>query len=438
MKIDKIKPIPKYIVNRIKATDSKDRTIVPGRTRFYAYLTKNDGELVKVTVAVKQQGKNWFCKQVVVHGIHSDVCFGKDIGYTYLGGYTVGWYDLGLYKNPRWLDCDGWGFGQDKLFDPYAPLVNKEYVLEHFPEYKYSAVDLYKGCELFKYLRLYEEYPQIEYLMKLGLQNLAMSKQILRLAGKDVKFRKWLAKNRKELSDYKIIIPSVLKAYKTHRPITETNNYIKARNSLTKDRFLKPLAELFKNDLERFFSYIAEQDISPYSYKDYYNACTYLGLDMSIDKNRYPHNFKHWHDIRTDEYNTAKALKDEQERKELYNKFAAVARKYLGLEYDKKSVYIAIIPQKPSDLINEGELLHHCVGRMGYDQKFAREETLIFFIRAKEQPDIPLVTVEYSPTQKSVLQCYGDHDSKPSEEIMTFVNKKWLPYANRQLKQLAA
>lgn len=159
---------------------------------------------------------------------------------------------------------------------------------------------------------------------------------------------------------------------------------------------------------------------------------------MSIDKNRYPHNFKHWHDIRTDEYNTAKALKDEQERKELYNKFAAVARKYLGLEYDKKSVYIAIIPQKPSDLVNEGELLHHCVGRMGYDQKFAREETLIFFIRAKEQPDVPLVTVEYSPAQKRILQCYGDHDSKPSEEIMTFVNKKWLPYANRQLKQLAA
>ena len=99
---------------------------------------------------------------------------------------------------------------------------------------------------------------------------------------------------------------------------------------------------------------------------------------------------------------------------------------------------MAIIAQKPSDLIHEGEILHHCVGRMGYDQKFAREETLIFFIRTKKQPNTPLVTVEYSPTQKKVLQCYGDHDSKPTEEILDFVHKKWLPYANKQIKQIAA
>ena len=131
-------------------------------------------------------------------------------------------------------------------------------------------------------------------------------------------------------------------------------------------------------------------------------------------------------------------MKDTEERKALYEKFSAVASKYLGLEYDKKSVYIAIIAQKPSDLTREGELLHHCVGRMGYDQKFAREESLIFFIRTREQPDVPLVTVEYSLKNKKVLQCYGDHDSRPNESIMQFVNKKWLPYANRKLKQIAA
>lgn len=131
-------------------------------------------------------------------------------------------------------------------------------------------------------------------------------------------------------------------------------------------------------------------------------------------------------------------MKDTEERKALYEKFSAVASKYLGLEYDKKSVYIAIIAQKPSDLTREGELLHHCVGRMGYDQKFAREESLIFFIRMKDEPEKPLVTVEYSLKTKKVLQCYGDHDSKPAEEVINFVHKKWLPYANRKLKQLAA
>ena len=54
MKIEKIKPIPKYIQKKIKLYDDKLKTAPFGRTRFYAYFTKNDGELVKVTVAVKE------------------------------------------------------------------------------------------------------------------------------------------------------------------------------------------------------------------------------------------------------------------------------------------------------------------------------------------------------------------------------------------------
>lgn len=52
MKIEKIKPIPKYIVARIKRTDKQNNIAIPGHTRFYSYLTKNDGELVKITVVI--------------------------------------------------------------------------------------------------------------------------------------------------------------------------------------------------------------------------------------------------------------------------------------------------------------------------------------------------------------------------------------------------
>ena len=73
--------------------------------------------------------------------------------------------------------------------------------------------------------------------------------------------------------------------------------------------------------------YLSEQNSNLSSYSDYLKACTYLGLDMALPKNRYPHNFRHWHDIRTDEYRTAKALKDEEDRKKLYEKFTDVCRK---------------------------------------------------------------------------------------------------------------
>ena len=78
------------------------------------------------------------------------------------------------------------------------------------------------------------------------------------------------------------------------------------------------------------------------------------------------------------------------------------------------------------------------IQRDNYDSKMAREETLIFFIRHKDKPNKPLVTMEYSPKRKEILQCYGYHDSKPDEAISKFVRKKWLPYANRKLKKLIA
>ena len=65
-----------------------------------------------------------------------------------------------------------------------------------------------------------------------------------------------------------------------------------------------------------------------------------------------------------------------------------------------------------------------------------REDSLIFFVRMKEQPDKPLVTLEYSLTKHKVLQCYGEHDTKPNEDILHYVNKVWLPYANKALKQI--
>ncbi len=78
MKIEKIKPIPKYIQKQIKHCDDILKPEHVGRTRFYAYFTKNDGELVRGVVAVKNCRKKWYYKQVAVHGIHSKTCLVKD------------------------------------------------------------------------------------------------------------------------------------------------------------------------------------------------------------------------------------------------------------------------------------------------------------------------------------------------------------------------
>ena len=430
-----IKPIPKNILNKIKKLDLQEYPKPNGNTRFYKYFTQYRKELCEVVVAVRNHYKNWYCKQVVVHGINTDKVYLKDIGFT-MGFYKVGWYREGISKYPHWTDYD-WGYNDAKYFRINAPIINKEYISK-LEKYKYSAVDLYTYADILNYLKFYEKYPKCELLVKAGMSNLATSVQILRLCEKDKNFCKWLYKNKyKASSGY--YISSIINAYKQNKDIEEVHNFEKFKKQFVqKDNFKNLKTFLKHNEKDKFIKYLIKQNTDGYSYDDYRNACQYLGIDMTIDKNRYPHNFKKWHDIRIDQYHTAKAEKDKQERKALYETFSKVAQKYVSLERLLiKEDYICIIAKSPQQLVYEGEQLNHCVGRMNYDQKFAREETLIFFIRSRLNPNTPLVTLEYSIKTHKVLQCYGEHDTKPSDEILNFVNKKWLPYANRKLRQIA-
>ena len=438
MKMEKIKPIPQKMVAAIKRLDKKQYPAQDRHLRFYSYMATNDKELVRITVAVKNHRNNWYCKQVIVHGVHSDKCFLKDIKFSKLGGYSVGWHDMGIQKEKNWYEDGEWGWQYDKYFNPFAPLVNKEYIPEQFPEYKYSAIVQYKYLDVLPYLRIYEQYPETEYFVKAGLHYFATCKSILRQARKDKRFRSWILGHRNEPWDG-VYAETVLEAYKTGKSLRDTQNYLARKKSFIRDDSTKPIRELFKGKaLERFFSYIDKQETNERCYLDYLRACNYLGLDMTQENNMLPHDFQRWHDIRIDEYHTKQAMEEIEKKKALVETFRKAAEKYLPLQYQNNADYIAVIAMSPFDLIREGDYLHHCVGRMGYDQKMIRGESLIFFIRAKEAPDKPLVTVEYSPKMKRVLQCYADHNARPNEQIMHFVEKQWLPFANRQIKKLAA
>ena len=434
MQMSKIKPIPKYMLKRIQKEDMKYLHYKQGTLRFYAYLTKNAGELVKVTVAVKYKKGNWHCKQVAVHGVHSKICFIKDIVFHMLGGYSVGWYAEGLQTHPKWYEDPRWDVADDKNFDPCAPVINPEY-LSKFTEYKYSALERYQGVEYLKYLRTYEQYPQLEYLMKAGLSDFKYSKQILEKIGKDKRFCKWLLANRIEIQKKYHYVAVILRAYRTGQPLERLQKFEEWKHQFIHEKDLRDLRQEFTGQYEALFQYLDKQGIFPYVYQDYYRACRYLGLDMTEEKNRFPHDFNRWHDIRTNEFRTAKALKDKQEREKLYADFALIAEKYIGLQ-ESKDGFAIVIARSPEDLIQEGKALHHCVGQMGYDQKFIKEQTLIFFVRNSTDPDTPFVTMEYSLQSKKILQCYADHNSHPDETVLNFVRKKWLPYANRKVRAM--
>lgn len=442
MKIEKIKPIPKKIISAIK----KFETTVDGHTRYYSYLTENDKELVKVTVAVKHyQGKLYY-KQCAVHGLHSDKCFVKDMLFTMMGGYSVGWYDMGITKEPKYYEDGKWYEAEDKYFNVFSSLLNLDF-LAKYDEYKYSAYDLYKGDDIIEYLRLYEEYPQTEYLVKFGLSYYVKNKQLLKHMGKDKTFQKWILNNHSALKGNYYYVSTIIKAYKENKPLAEVQAYEEKVKKINADRYLKPIRDLFGKDIGKYIDYIEKQGISHRLYLDYLTACNYLELDMTENKNRIPHDFMHWHDVRVEEYKTVKAFRDEEARKikaekdakeraELYENFSKVAEKYARLSKED-GAYVIVLAKSPAELVNEGAILKHCVGHMGYDKKFAREESLIFFVRTVENPDEPFVTVEYSLKSKKVLQCYAKGNTKPDAEVTTYINSIWTPYVNKTLKKIA-
>ena len=438
MKIEKIKPIPKYIKEQIHKLDLERYPKQDGVDRFYSYLTKNDGELVKVTVAVKTRYKtHWHCKQVAVHGVDSERCFVKDMCFYYISGYHVGWYEEELTRTPKWYESPDWGWCDDKYFDPHAYLINKEYIAK-FPEFKYSASNLADGDRILQYLRTYRKFPVTEYLLKLGLSRYVKGTQLLKRLTTNKDFRKWIARHRDELLKDFYYTQTIFKAFRENRSLAEVQTVIEAKKSLSSNSSYNRIKEVFQKDLERFFSYIGKQQTDLNCYKDYLTACEALGLDMTLERNRYPHDFKHWHDVRIDEYATLKAEQDAVKRKDLYEKFAKVAEKYLPLQRLMKEGYVCILAKSPAELVREGDFLHHCVGKYGYDQKFTREESLIFFVRPKDDMATPFVTLEYSLSKHSILQCYAAGNQKPEASVMDFVENKWLPYANRKLKKIAA
>ena len=431
-----LKLIPKKIENIMIKKYDRDN-VQCKRTKFYSYLTKvkvnKKNDIVKVTVAICKYKNKYLIKQVALHTLHSKKAYARDMNYYYICGYTVDWTDEKKGMEIDYLNLP-WYHIEYKWFDPYAPLVNIEF-LDKYPEFKYSGYKNYKGDNILKFLRLYKEYPELEILMKLELTNIWDSVTILKQIRKDKSFIKHLIKNKDIIKCYYPYITSIINSFKTGKPIQEVEKLERFKKELN-DKDFTTLRTMFYPEIEKFMKYTKEQNIQPRLYNDYLQACNFLGLDMSKSKNKYPKDFKRWHDIRINEMHSKQAELDKAKKAKFYADFLSVANKYITLENNKKDTYITIIAKSPQELKIEGETLHHCVGRMGYDKKMVNEQSLIFFIRDKNSPDIPLVTIEYSLLTKKILQCYADNNSQPSKEISHYIKKQWLPYANRQINKI--
>lgn len=418
MRVSEIRAIPQDVKTEIiSLCRASDRNI----TKYYAYFdVLSSGELVKITIATHRHPKTQklMMKQVAVRDLDGNAV-ARDMYFTYIVGYMTDWT---FEKNGSHQAKGRWVKIEDKYFNPGARFVCIDKLAD--TSFKYAGYKEYyavTGMDVMTYLRIWREHPKVEILAKAGLGFLCNSKLIIGKCEKDKKFIEFLRQNL----DY-------LKPYEHQLSVMPIVNAYKWCMSIDKAEIITHMSGYIKNviprcEYEKFAGYILRNNTSSSNYADYVHACLALGIDMTDTKNKYPKDFRYWHDMRADQYYMVKH-KVEAER------LLDIADKYKGLQYEDE--YCVFIAKSHRDLVDEGNALQHCVGKMNYDSRMIKEESLIFFVRRRENPSQPYVTIEYSLRTKKVLQCYREQNFKPPQDVLNFVYDKWQKHAIKALKKI--
>lgn len=393
--------------------------------KFCSYLENDDGEVIQRVFAYRKlKGKVVEITECIrKHSAGGYIT--RNMYWVGFGGYQVIFKAKNKYLRSAgypllafaeedfnvWYSGEGW-----KPCDVDSFILNLDALAE--TKYKYCAFNG-NGADLMAHLARYRDNPvATELFTKLGLRP---SPKLMERASKDKQFRRFVFENADSIFLYGT--NAAFYAYE-HKVSVEEARRITVVEREKKVRVGRWIPEVKGTQIDRckLEEYIDDNGINYGSYNDYLKAIKYLGLDLRDTKNVFPKDFARMHDLRIDEYASMQAKADKRARRQLDKDFHKAAAEAKPIAEYANGEYVVVIPQQICELIREGDLLHHCVGRMGYDKKMANGTSLIAFVRKASDIGRPLVTVEFDLKALAVKQAYGDHDSKPKEDVQTFVS----------------
>lgn len=393
--------------------------------KFCSYIENDDGEVIQRVFA---------CRRRKGKAVEITECIRKHSagGYIVRNMYWVGFggYQVMFEKQNKYLrsagypilvfaeeDFNVWFSGEGwKPCDVDSIILNLDALAE--TKYKYCAFNG-NGADLMAHLARYRENPiATEMFTKLGL---CPSPKLMERASKDKQFRRFVFENADGIFLYGT--NAAFYAFEHKVPLEEARR-ITCRERDIKVRIGRWVPEVKGTPIDRvkLEEYIDDNGINYGSYNDYLKAIKYLRLDLWDTKNVYPRDFKRMHDLRINEYSSAQVKADKVARKQLDKDFRRAANEAKQIAEYANGEYVVIVPEYICELVREGDLLHHCVGKMGYDKKMADGKSLIVFVRNSSNVGKPLVTVEFDLKKLEVRQAYGDHDSKPHSDVQAFIN----------------
>lgn len=343
-------------------------------------------------------------------------------------GITLYSYQMGAYN---WFRMNNGTVCEKESF-VYADNLD-----EVFGE-KYHGVDLRttiaeNGCfmRFGRLLNNMQKYPEMEYLLKVGLTALADRVGELVTGERQEKpsFRSVLGIDKQLLPVYRHMNVTL----NEHRVIQAYGKWVSEEN-VEDYRLLKitgtqkdAVISVMKNmSIEKFNNYFRKQclqnptktaDNLVTMYRDYIEMSVVLGVDLSRKSVRYPKDITEAHD-------RLMKLFDSVDNEEVDAAFARVTDPVvedMGMYSYESKMFCIIVPQSRSEFIAEGQSLSHCVGRFpSYYNNHVAGTKMIFFVRRVENRDKPFFTMEVDMKTYKILQLYGYGDCEAQKHVRRF------------------
>lgn len=181
----------------------------------------------------------------------------------------------------------------------------------------------------------------------------------------------------------------------------------------------------------RCLRYLERQKSDITTLLDYWNMGRRAGLDLRDEHVQLPKSLKREHERMVEAERIARNEEEKRRKQaEIEKRRPAFEKAVAPLEaWSWEDGGICIRPvHTEQELIDEGSVLHHCVG--GYGQTVAKGESCIFFIRRAETPDKPWFTLQVEIAELKEIQNHGLRNCGPTMEVKEFVNR-WLAHVRK-------
>ncbi|MBU5331437.1 PcfJ domain-containing protein [Anaerocolumna aminovalerica] len=353
----------------------------------------------------------------------------------YNGKCTKTYYRTNSYHGtPSWWDSNGGAYGSHVEYGKgILYYSNLDEVLKDTP-FQYSALKLLaeheKGYFINheSFLRYFEKRRFIEYLIKMRLFNLANDyvshpyNSAINEEGKSVQEILNLPKqqiNRLIEMDGDLYSLKLLQL-EEKEGIRITNEQIKyiTENNLRLENLKFIIGYTTLGKALKYLKINKGNDNMLSDWIDYIRNGKILDFNLTDEFVIFPRHFKQAHD------NTTKLVLDmkNENQDKVFKKIMDEA--IANYAFSTKTFEI-VIPKKTSEITMEGQRLHHCVGT--YIDRVIKQETLILFIRRKEDLSEPFYTMEVR--QGRIVQVRGMNNKDMTPQVKQFVdsfNKKIL------------